>query len=405
MPSAHHPSPVASGTVACPLTPPGEGGISVIEVSGPDALAMVDRLFRSPRGLRAKAMAEGQLLYGTLHRGGEMLDEVILACVEIGPPATVEINCHGGALALKRVLEALLAEGAVTAAESERLARLQRLGRMDRIAVEAAERIPRAPTLLAAGVLLDQYRGALTKALERLAGEAGVGSHWSHIQEHVECLLRSEGFGRGLTDPARVVLAGRPNVGKSTLANALLRFDRVIVHHVPGTTRDTIEEVFAIHGVPFVLVDTAGLREARNEIEREGVLRGKAELGRADVAVLVFDGSQPLQREDALFLDAGLPARVVAAVNKCDLPQVVGPAEIAERTGCRSVQVSGTRAIGIGPLEQEILNAAYPLRPPKGAAVIFTARQGQELREALEAAKGRDPTRFLAAVRRTVNDR
>ena len=275
-----------SSTLACLLTPKGEGGISVIEVSGPDALKILDRLFLSPHGLRATRMQPGQLAYGKLWREGEFLDEVLLDCVETEAP-TVAVNCHGGIVAAQRVFDALQAEGASPADWPEMLACREPQGRTarrqaDRIRIEAAERIPHAPTLLAAGMLLDQYHGALVSAIGAIRKYLESGPDWSSIGTALERLLDTAPFGRGISaEYTRVVIAGRPNVGKSTLANALLRFDRMIVHHVPGTTRDTIEEVFSINGVPFLLVDTAGMREAQCAIEQEGVRRGKEEIRHA----------------------------------------------------------------------------------------------------------------------------
>jgi tRNA modification GTPase len=398
----------ASRTLACRLTPPGEGGISLIELSGPDSVAILDRLFRNPRGVRVAHMDPGRLLYGRLIRGGVPLDEVLLECVQTGEYGDFVINCHGGALASQRTMSALAAEGARTVREKEFLARERRLGRADRIQEEAAQRIPRALTLRAAQVLIEQHEGALAAVRDELLRRAGPDAgppppalpppDWPWIEERLRRLLATAAFGRGLVRPPRLVIAGRPNVGKSTLANALLRFDRMLVHPEPGTTRDTIEEILSIRGLPFTLVDTAGLREARNEIEREGVRRGALALRRAEVALLVFDASAPLQEEDRRILAHKGARTRLPVLNKSDLPAVISPELIEEKTGRRPVVVSAASGAGLGDLEERIIGAAYPQIPARGEAVLFTLRQERLVKAALQAAASKDRMQLAAAM-------
>ena len=164
--------------------------------------------------------------------GGALLDEVVIECAKTGEQGVFVVNCHGGALAARRVMDALAAEGARPAGNKEFLARQRRIGLLDRIQEEAAERIPRAPTLRAVQVLLDQYDGALSRALDELRRRTGSRAGWTRIAARLRQFLSTATFGRGLARPPRLVIAGRPNVGKSTLANALLRDDRM--HRPPG---------------------------------------------------------------------------------------------------------------------------------------------------------------------------
>jgi len=396
-------------TLACRLTPIGEGGISLIELSGPDSAAILDRLFQNPRGVRVAQMEPGRLLYGRLARDGAPLDEVLLECVRIGRRGGFVINCHGGALASQRTMAALLAEGARPARAKEFLAQQRRIGLLDRIQEEAAERIPRALTLRAAQVLIEQHEGALAAVRDELLPRAGPGADpaptdWPWTEERLRRLLATAAFGRGMVRPPRLVIAGRPNVGKSTLANALLRFDRMLVHPEPGTTRDTIEEALALRGLPFTLVDTAGLREAQSEIEREGVHRGAQALRRADVALLVFDASVPLREEDRRILARRGARTRLPVLNKSDLPAAI-PAELIEgETGCRPVVVSAVSGAGLSELEERILEAAYPQIPAKGEAVLFTLRQERLVQAALQAAEGKDRARLAAAICALFND-
>jgi tRNA modification GTPase len=291
-------------------------------------------------------------------------------------------------------MAALTAAGARPVREKEFLARQWRLGLLDRVQEEAALRIPRALTLRAAQVLIEQHEGALAAARDELLSRAG----WPWVEKRLRRLRATAAFGRGLVRPPRVVIAGRPNVGKSTLANALLRFDRMLVHPDPGTTRDTIEEIVSLRGLPFMLVDTAGLRQARSEIEREGVRRGAQALRRADVALLVFDASVPLQEEDLRILARNRTRARVPVLNKSDLPAVIPAGLIEGKTGARPVIVSALSGAGLSELEERILRAAYPNMPAKGEAVLFTPRQERLVKEGLAAALRKDRAGLAAAM-------
>jgi tRNA modification GTPase len=387
-------------TLACRLTPVGEGGISLIELSGPDSVAILDRLFQNPHGVRVAQMEPGRLLYGRLVRNDAPLDEVLLECVQAGGHGVFVINGHGGALASQRTMAALMAEGARPAREREFLARQRRLGLVDRIQEEAAQRIPRALTLRAAQVLIEQHEGALAAVRDELLRR----TDWPWVVERLRRLLATAAFGRGMVRPPRLVIAGRPNVGKSTLANALLRFDRMLVHAEPGTTRDTIEEGLSLGGLPFTLVDTAGLRAAQSEVEREGVRRGAQALRRADVALLVFDASVPLQEEDRRILARSGTRMRVPVLNKSDLPAAIPARLIEEETGCRPMVVSALSGAGLGELEERILRAAYPQMPAKGEAVLFTLRQERLVKAALRAAERKDRARLAAAMNALFTD-
>jgi len=383
--------------LACRLTPPGEGGIGLIELAGPRAPEILDKLFSNPRGHHASTLRPGRLLYGKLIKEGETLDEVILDCVALRPQPAFIINCHGGAVAAARVMRALAAEGARPCSMQERAEARRALGVMDAIQAEAEQAIPRAPTLRGVAHLLDQRGGALAAAIETLRG-AALRADWPAASSGVERLLATAAFGRALTTPPSLVLAGRPNVGKSTLANALLRYDRMIVHSLPGTTRDTVEELLSIGELPFLLADTAGLRDAGDAVEREGVERTRRALERADVALLLFDASEPLREEDEALLSGPLPARLVPVLNKSDLPLMIRAETIRQKTGREPVAVSAVQGEGIAELEERIVQEMWPSPPARGEAIIFTERQEKLMRAAKEAAAGRSAERFLEAL-------
>lgn len=372
----------ALATWAVRLTPPGEGGISLVELSGSDSAAILDRLFVSPRGIRIGALAEGRLAYGRLWREGALLDEVIIECAALPPNASYVVNCHGGAVALRRVLEGLVAEGAFLGEWTDLLERKRQWGLLDTLRAEAAALLPDAATLRGARMLLDQYSGKLSGALTTLRHALDAGQ-LSEASAGLRALLATVPYGRGLLEPARLVIAGRPNVGKSTLGNALLRHDRLIVHHLPGTTRDTIEELLAVEGVPFLLADTAGMRGTDHEIESEGVKRSREELTRADLALIVFDASSPVTSEDREVIAGAAGRKAIPILNKCDLPRAFDAGSLRSVFGVEPVNLSALTGEGLAELERCILSTMYPAIPPPGAAVLFTRRQEEAVRRAI----------------------
>lgn len=365
-------------------------------MTGTGATAALEQLFRHPRRLRLAAARPGDLLYGKLVADGEPLDEVIVEISDAPDRETLVVNCHGGAVAARRVLDALVKAGAQEVEPAAILACRESSHALSAVQRESADLLPCAPTLRAAGVLLTQYHGALDAAVAAARRTLERAADPDAAAAAVSRLLATARFGQGLCNPLRVVVAGRPNVGKSTLMNALLRFERVLVHPSPGTTRDVVEDLFAVHGVPFRLVDTAGIRRGENEIEREGVARGVSELARADLALLTFDGSMPLQPEDEKTLAQPLPRRIIPVANKTDLPQRLALDALARRLGSAPALVSATQGTGIRQLEERILTATYGDLPAEGEAVVFTARQADLLTRAQAALRASAPARAAA---------
>ncbi|HHT9118403.1 MAG TPA: tRNA modification GTPase, partial [Candidatus Hypogeohydataceae bacterium YC38] len=332
-----------SETLAAIATPLGEGGIGVIQVSGPHSLEIVGRLFKGKRVKDITKVPSGGLFYGTLEACSEhsesnssgTVDEVVVNVWRAGDSPTgedmVEVNCHGGIRAIRRTLEAILAAGAKEARWPELLDQALKKGRLDLIQKEALEAITQAKTRLCVKVLLWQYQGALSRAISTLearvkALEEGIGAPseethrgLSELLAGIERLLDSSTFGLALTCPQKVTIAGVPNVGKSTLFNLLLREERAIVHPEPGTTRDYVSEYLSIRGIPFELVDSAGVRNAQGQVEREGVERARALHKQADKIILVLDNSRPLSQDERILIKELDPKKVVPVINKIDL--------------------------------------------------------------------------------------
>ncbi len=310
----------ATATYASMITPLGEGGIGVIALWGPDAASVLGECFAGTKR-QAAALPVGAIAHGTVRRGDDVLDEVIVA--HLPPPATAmagpyfEVNCHGGVVAVRAVLDRLQEAGAraAPAAEFAAPASGPPLSRAS-IRARALQLLPRAPTRLGAIMLLHQADGALSEELRRIEALLAAGDA-EDAAGLLERLVRIAELGNRLLEPQRVALLGPPNVGKSTLFNALLDEERVIVHHEPGTTRDTVSEVVSILGVPFELVDAAGIGRPADELEGHAVGRAMTLAETCDVALLVFDAS----RSETLDLlpTPGPQARTILVGNKLDL--------------------------------------------------------------------------------------
>jgi tRNA modification GTPase len=362
-------------TIAAIATAPGAGGLAVVRVSGTRALTVSDAVFCGGSPL-AEAPSH------TLHHGwavaasGERLDEVVAAVFRAPRSYTrehvVELSCHGGEQPSRRVLAALIAAGARLARPGEFTLRAFLHGRMDLSQAEAVADLIAASTARAHALALSQLSGGLKQAVDALierlsdalaevearvdfAEDVGgievpehVVSGVAALDRDLAALLASSTWARAVREGVRVPLVGRPNVGKSSLFNALLGEARSIVTDVPGTTRDRVSEAIELAGVRVTLSDTAGLRETTDAVESIGVARARAALSGAALALWVVDAAAPLADEDRriateLAREPGSP-RVVVALNKCDRPRATGPAEIAALLN--GGPASGTVAIG-----------------------------------------------------------
>jgi tRNA modification GTPase len=353
--------------VSC-LTSQGRGAIAVLRVWGPRAIEIVDVVFRPHRGARLAETPWGHLRLGRI--GGGLGDEVVVVALGGEPPA-VEIQCHGGSAAVALVVEALQSAGATVADAAQTAEQLA----VDAIARDALADLTRAPTVRTAEILLHQAQGALRSELTRLV-QSITGSTECGLAEIETLLVRAE-IGLRLLDGWRVVIAGRPNVGKSRLFNALVGFGRAIVDPTAGTTRDVVSQKVAFAGWPVDLADTAGLRESSDPVERLGIERSRREQQHADLVVLVLDRSVPLELSDRELI-ATNPAAILAA-NKSDLPAAWHADDLALASRV-IVTVSAEKGDGLSDLIAVIGERLVPEPPPAGVAVPFRAEQVDRLR-------------------------
>ena len=393
-----------SDTIAAIATPIGEGGLAVIRVSGPEALAIVERCFR-PAGKSSKSptTAESHTIhYGHIVRDGQVVDEVMIAVLRaprtFTREDTVEISCHGGLLPAKLVLDAMLASGARPAQPGEFTRRAFLNGRIDLAQAEAVADLIHSRTELALQAANEQLAGKLSARINQLRDDlmrvlAHVEAHIDFPDEDIapdtqaellrklrdgvafiDTLLRTANEGQILRRGIRVAIIGRPNAGKSSLLNQLLGHDRAIVSPIAGTTRDTIEETANIRGSPVVFVDTAGLRESSDEIEIEGIRRSRDTAAKADLILHVIDASEPLTEADAHWLDEFSGKKRILIRNKIDLATRITDHELqfrhpgsgighqasaSEQPTPKLVSLSCSTAAGLEELKDAIKDAVW----------------------------------------------
>jgi tRNA modification GTPase len=353
-------------TIAAVATPPGEGAIALVRISGPEAVAVAQRVFAGRTKL--DALRPRMLYRGKIVDGEVALDDVLLAVFRAPASYTgedvVEITCHGGVLVTRRILEAVLRSGARAAEPGEFTQRAFLNGKLELTQAEAVMDLISAQSDLALRAAHEQLEGRIGE--EARAQQEAILTVLAHVEayidfpdedinpdttteliaqleairERIASLLGTAKRGRMLRDGVRTVIYGEPNVGKSSLLNLLLGRDRAIVSELPGTTRDTIEEVIDVRGIPLRIVDTAGIRSSDDPIEKEGMARTERSVADADLVLRVVDASQPAGVEP--------DARTLLVLNKIDL------GEHPSWRGRAGIRISCTAGTGIGELEEAI---------------------------------------------------
>ncbi|MEF7565648.1 tRNA uridine-5-carboxymethylaminomethyl(34) synthesis GTPase MnmE [Bacillus infantis] len=373
-------------TIAAISTPMGEGAIAIVRLSGDEAFSIADKLYRGVGGKRISNAASHTIHYGHIidPKTGQVAEEVMVSVMK-GPKTftkedVVEINCHGGIVSVNRVLQLVLNHGARLAEPGEFTKRAFLNGRIDLSQAEAVMDLIRAKTDRAMNVALGQMEGRLSKLVKRLRQE--ILETLAHIEVNIDypeyddveemthqLLLEKAGFVKGeiekllktseqgkiLREGLSTVIVGRPNVGKSSLLNSLVHENKAIVTDIPGTTRDVIEEYVNVRGVPLRLLDTAGIRETEDIVERIGVERSRQVLKEADLILLVVNYSDELTQEDENLFKVVEDMDVIVIVNKTDLPQQIDMERVRElAAGHRLVTTSLLEDQGVDELEESI---------------------------------------------------
>jgi tRNA modification GTPase len=342
-----------------------------VAVEGEGAVAAVSRFFHLARGRQLEDIPVRRIVYGEWRsdqdRQHPSVGEGVVVCRMA--PQRVEVHAHGGRAAVANIVASLVSVGCQEIAWQDWLQAVE----SNAVAAEARVALAEARTERAAAILLDQYRGALARAVEEISQDLHAG-RMQNASQQLDQLLDRAPLGLHLTRPWRIVLAGRPNVGKSSLINALVGYQRAIVHDQPGVTRDVVTAATALDGWPVELADTAGVRESDDPLEAAGVARTRDVLQTADVVALVFDATQDWTADDAALLAAKPGALVVH--NKCDLPSIAASGRPA------GIHVSAVTGLGLEELKHAMTARMTPDPPWPGAAVPFTVRQVGLLREA-----------------------
>ena len=366
-------------TIAAISTPRGEGGIGIIRISGDKSFEILERIFNTKNPNRDLGFYKFN--YGFIHDNGKIVDEVM--SVRMKAPKTytcedvVEINCHGGHLISEKVLELVLKNGARHAEQGEFTKRAFMNGRIDLSQAEAVMDIIQGKTEKSISLSLEQLRGDLRdkigsfkKALLDVTAHVNVVLDYpeegiddplpSNLRENLENvyaeadrLISSYDKGKKIKEGIKTVIAGKPNVGKSTLLNSLLKEERAIVTHIPGTTRDVIEEIINIKGIPLVLTDTAGIRKTEDIVENIGVEKSKKFIENADLVLLVLDASRELESEDRDVIEEiqNNNKKMIVLLNKIDLERKI---ELDEFGLENILEISAKDNIGIEDMEERI---------------------------------------------------
>lgn len=399
-------------TIAAISTALGEGGIAVIRISGDDALSIADQIYRGKASL--KEVESHTVHYGHIvhPQTKETIDEVLVTVMRAPRTYTredtVEISCHGGLIPVQATLEAVLMAGARLAEPGEFTKRAFLNGRIDLSQAEAVIDLIRAKTEQAAKIAAQQAEGRLSSQIRALRSEIletlahlAVNVDYPEydaevmtgkllldrclkIKEKIEQLLHTARQGKIMREGIATAIVGRPNVGKSSLLNALAQENRAIVTDIPGTTRDVLEEYVNIRGIPLRLLDTAGIRETEDTVEKIGVERSKEALEEADLLLIVLNYGEPLQEEDENLLAATQQTTSVVIVNKTDLPQRCDLDRVKSIVGDTPIVTTSLKnQQGIDQLEEAVANQFLSGQiESKDMTYVSNARHIQLLEEA-----------------------
>jgi tRNA modification GTPase len=376
-------------TIAALSTPAGEGGIAIVRLSGCRALDIADRIFIPRSGGRPSESKTYTVHYGHVvdterGTGDQLIDEALLTAMR-APKSytredTVEVNCHGGIQAAKRTLGMMLDCGARTAEPGEFTKRAFLNGRIDLVQAEAVLDIIAAKTEGSLRAAVSQLEGVLSERVDAIrveivdiaaqieaaidfpeedtgAAASDIGKKTDNVLKDLKDLIDTFGEGMIFREGALAVICGKPNVGKSSLMNLLLKRDRVIVTPVPGTTRDTVEEMINLRGLPVRLVDTAGIGEAKDDVEREGVRRSRSSLNAADMVLLMLDASTGIEVADREILKMTEKKKRLVILNKIDLKEgraLEGPAGIDDM-----IEISVLKRTNIELLEKAMVGMIW----------------------------------------------
>ncbi len=374
-------------TIAAVATAMGSSGIGIVRISGEESFQVLRKVFRKNRGGEWDEKDSHRVHYGFIYDGDEMIDEVLVLVMK-GPHSytaedTVEIDCHGGILVMKRILETVIKNGARPAEPGEFTKRAFLNGRMDLSQAEAVMDLINAKNQYAMKSSISQLKGKVSEKVrdlrERILYEIAfiesalddpehisLEGYAGNLREKLEAMIKevkklidSADNGRVMSEGVKTVIVGKPNAGKSSLMNVLAGTEKSIVTEIAGTTRDTLEEHIQLHGISLNVVDTAGIRETEDVVEKIGVSRARSAASEADLIIYVVDGSVPLDKNDQHIMDMIRDRKALVLLNKTDLDMVVEEEELRRKTGHRVIKASAKDETGMEELEEAVKSMFY----------------------------------------------
>ena len=375
-------------TIAAISTAMSASGIGIIRISGENAMDVISRIYRSKGGKKKiKEVPTHTIHYGYIYDGEELIDEVLVMIMHaprtFTGEDTVEIDCHGGVYAMQRVLDTVLKNGAEIAEPGEFTKRAFLNGRMDLSQAEAVMDVIQAKNEYALRSSMDQLRGSVQKAIRdirekliyHIAYIESALDDPEHIsldgypqellevvdneQKEVKRLLKTSSDGKMIQEGIQTVILGKPNAGKSSLLNLLIGENRAIVTDIAGTTRDILEEYITLHGISLKIIDTAGIRETKDIVEKIGVDRAREMAQKADLILYVVDSSVPLDENDEEIMEMLTGKKAIILYNKTDLQPEIQPEILKEKTGHPVIPISAKEHQGIDELEETIRNMFF----------------------------------------------
>lgn len=419
-------------TIAAISTPPGEGGIGIIRISGEDSLSILKQIFRTPSG--KLNMNDHLLVYGHIidPEDGKVIDEVLSVYMKAPRTYTaedvVEIDCHGGMVPLRKILQLVYRCGARPAERGEFTERAFLNGRLDLSQAEAVMDMISARADKTYDSAVGQLSGSLSGRIKEIRSmlmdiRVQVTVNIEYPDEDIEImtyqkmkddlkpvigkisdLLRTAATGRILSSGLKIAIVGKPNVGKSSLMNQMLRESRAIVTDIPGTTRDTIREDMRLRGIPISLIDTAGIRETDDQIEAIGIEKSRSSWSEADLVLLVLDAGSPLSEEDTDILQQAEADQTIVVLNKTDLPQKVTADDVQKLLpGVQLISASMKEGNGLNAIEDAIEQRVYQGSVTADQQVIVTnvrhkqllEEAGSHLNDAVRLADRKEPLEII----------
>ena len=401
-------------TIAAISTGMTSSGIGIVRISGPEAFAVADRMYHAKSEKRLSEMPTHTIQYGFIADGDEVIDEVLVMLMRaprsFTAEDTVEINCHGGVYAMKRILELAVKSGARLAEPGEFTRRAFLNGRIDLSQAEAVIDVIQAKNEYALKSSVSQLKGSVLKVIRALREEIlyevafiesalddpehisldgypeRLKDKISGIKQEMEALIASSENGKRIREGIKTVIVGKPNAGKSSLLNVLLGEERAIVTDIAGTTRDTLEEEIQIHGISLQVVDTAGIRDTQDKVEKIGVEKALSYAEDADLILYVADAAARLDENDLRIMDKIRDKKVIVLLNKMDLKAVTSEKDIKKILDKPVIPVSAKEESGIDLLENTIKEMFYEGNLSFNDEVYITnLRQKAALEAALES--------------------